>query len=218
MEYQGIIDSTLFRGFTKPEAARVLDAAKPQAHAFKGGDVLWRQGDKVTGIGVLTEGTLLGRRYLPDGKALVARVYNAPIPFNLEAAVSRRRTTPTSVEAQTAGTYHWLPMRSLFENQDIDERTVRRLHQNILAQIADDAIRFLNRSDILTQRTVRERVLMYFEILRAKQGSEVRTNMTQEALAGYLGVDRSSLSWELNEMRREGLIAYKRNRYMLLYD
>ena len=41
-------------------------------------------------------------------------------------------------------------------------------------------------------------------------------DLTQTALADYLGVDRSAMCSELSRMRREGLIEYEKNRFVLI--
>ena len=39
--------------------------------------------------------------------------------------------------------------------------------------------------------------------------------MSSEQLADYLGVDRSALSGELSKMRREGILEYRKNAFVL---
>jgi hypothetical protein len=68
----------------------------------------------------------------------------------------------------------------------------------------------MKRTDILSRRTIRERVTLFLNVLREISGDEVDIGMTQEKLAQYLCVDRSSLSEELNIMRREGLIDFRK--------
>ena len=68
-----------------------------------------------------------------------------------------------------------------------------------------------------TQRTTREKLLSYLSRQAMAAGSGHFTiPYDRQALADYLGVDRSALSREMARMAREGLFAYDRNDFRLL--
>jgi CRP-like cAMP-binding protein len=46
----------------------------------------------------------------------------------------------------------------------------------------------------------------------------VNIGMNQEELAQYLCVDRSSLSFELNKMRKEGILDFRKKTYTLMFQ
>lgn len=200
----------MFAGIGTGEAEGLIKAAKPSYHGFQRGETLWREGEVVDGLGVLESGTLLCRRYHSDGRALLMRLFEPGDIINVEAAVSRRRTSPTFVTAAMDGGYIRFSCSGLFENPGIPQGTLRTIHANLLACLADEAIRFIKRTDMLSQRTIRGRVTTFLNVLRENQGDEIDIGMNQEELAQYLFVDRSSLSEELNKMRREGLIDFKK--------
>ncbi|MDR1797126.1 MAG: Crp/Fnr family transcriptional regulator [Clostridiales Family XIII bacterium] len=209
--------SYLFSSLSDHDVGLVLAAAKPSTRAFRRGDVIWREGAVMDGLGVLEEGVLLFQRYHTDGKIQLARIHTPPDILNLEASVSRKKTSPATVAAATDGAYIWFTHAGLFDNRAIPERTQRKILMNLLSYLADDCIRFMNKSDILSRRTVRERAMLFLGVLRAKQGDTVDTGMTQEEFAQYLCVDRSTLSNELNKMRKEGLIDFRGRKYTLHY-
>ena len=192
--------------------------AKPIDRIFKRDDTIWHEGDIVDGFGLIETGTLLCHRYHTDGKVQLARLFVPGDIINIETAVSNKRTSPYFVVAATAGNYIWFPSAVIFGNNALLPNIVCRLQANLLANLADDMIRFMKKSDILSQRTVRGRIKMYLNILREQFGNEVEIGMNQEEFAQYLCVDRSSLSEELNKMRREGLIDFKKKRFSLLFD
>ena len=213
-----LLESKLFTGLEEDVIKDIVRVANPVARHFQRGDTLWHEGDVVDGIGLLESGTLFCQRYHSDGKLQLVRLFVPNDVLNVEAAVSRRRTSPTSVVAPSAGSYLWFPNAGLLDNPAIPAEAMRTMHVNLLAYLADDAIRFIKKSDILSRRTVRDRVKMYLNVLREQHGDEVDIGMTQEELAQFLCVDRSSLSEELNKMRRDGLIDFQRKRFKLFFD
>ena len=67
-------------------------------------------------------------------------------------------------------------------------------------------------------KTLRGKLLMYFEYLRVKTGSEreVIIPTTFERLSSYLGADRSALMREIRRMNDDGVISSKGKRVIIL--
>ena len=74
------------------------------------------------------------------------------------------------------------------------------------------------RIQILTKKTIRNRLLEYFSIAKTKSGSNnIYLPFSFMALADYLGVDRSAMSRELSYLKEEGFIEIKGKRIKLTY-
>lgn len=83
--------------------------------------------------------------------------------------------------------------------------------------MASDNIRKMHKIEILAERGLRNRILMYLEILHRKSGTDtVSVKMSREQLAQYLCVNRSALSNELNKMKREKIIDFERDQFRFL--
>ncbi|MBO5182816.1 MAG: Crp/Fnr family transcriptional regulator [Bacilli bacterium] len=89
---------------------------------------------------------------------------------------------------------------------------------NMLQMLAHKVSNMNNRIDILTKKTIREKLLEYFKIQEKENLSKsfyLKFNYTE--LADYLGVDRSALMREIKNLKIEGFIETKLNRIKLLY-
>ena len=74
------------------------------------------------------------------------------------------------------------------------------------------------RIQILTKKTIRNRLLEYFSIAKTRNGSNnIYLPFSFLALADYLGVDRSAMSRELGYLKEEGFIEIKGKRIILKY-
>lgn len=74
------------------------------------------------------------------------------------------------------------------------------------------------RIEILTKKTIRNKLLEYFKIVSKKHGSKyiyLPFNFTD--LADYLAIDRSAMSRELKYLKEEGFIEIKGKRITILY-
>ena len=72
------------------------------------------------------------------------------------------------------------------------------------------------RLDILSRKTIRERILVYFFKKLNKNSNVIKMPHTLTQLAEYLNVTRPALSTEFNKMEKEGIIRRKENNYIEL--
>lgn len=88
-----------------------------------------------------------------------------------------------------------------------------------LMQIMAERIKMGNeRIEILTNKTIRNKLLAYFKIMSLKNGSKIiYLPFSFTTLAGYLAVDRAAMQRELKNLKDEGLIEIKEKRIKLLY-
>ena len=90
--------------------------------------------------------------------------------------------------------------------------------KNLLAIITSRIEEKNERIEILTKKSIRNKLLEYFSIVSKKHGSRyiyLPFNFTD--LADYLAVDRSAMSRELKYLKEEGFIEVKGKRITLLY-
>lgn len=74
------------------------------------------------------------------------------------------------------------------------------------------------RIEILTKKTIRNKLLEYFRIVSSKNNSRnIYLPFTFTDLADYLAIDRSAMTRELKCLKEEGFIEIKNKRITLLY-
>lgn len=91
--------------------------------------------------------------------------------------------------------------------------------KNLLTIIMEDMKKTTERLEILTRKTIRNRLLEYFNISLKNSGTKhiyLPFNFTD--LAHYLAVDRSAMMRELKYMKEERIIEIKGKRITLLTD
>jgi CRP-like cAMP-binding protein len=206
----------LFKDFTDREFSRIRPWVGFRAQDFERGALLTHQGDAVTDIGILLRGSLFSEKYHIDGKAQIIRTFSPGSVINAEAAASSFGTAPTAIAASRSGRVVWAPYKDLLHNANIPPELRERLYNRLLEIMADDNIRLMYKSDVLSVRTVRGRIMAHLSIISEKRGSRaINLGMNQEEFARYLCVDRSSLSEELNKLRRAGLLDFNKKNYTL---
>lgn len=92
------------------------------------------------------------------------------------------------------------------------------LVSNLLELVLNNAISQNTRIEILSKRSIREKLLSYFNILSKKAYSKnIVLPFSLTNLADYLSVDRSAMMREIKNLIDEGFISKNKNKIKLLY-
>lgn len=90
--------------------------------------------------------------------------------------------------------------------------------RNLLLFMTDIIEEKNQRIEILTKKSIRNKILEYFKFLEKKNGYKsfiLPISFTE--LADYLAIDRSAMSRELKNLKEEGFIKIKNKKVTLLY-
>ena len=92
----------------------------------------------------------------------------------------------------------------------------RRLLINLTQILAGKNLFLTKKMEHLTQRTTRQKLLSYLSDVQRRAGSAAfDIPFDRQELADFLAVDRSAMSAELSKLRREGVLEYRKNHFLL---
>lgn len=89
--------------------------------------------------------------------------------------------------------------------------------KNIISILYKKIREFNNRIEILTNKSIRDKLLAYFKIMNSNNTNIINLPFNFSNLADYLAVNRSAMSRELKALKDEGIIDVKGKRIKLLY-
>ena len=93
------------------------------------------------------------------------------------------------------------------------------LVQNMLRLMSDKAQSLSQRVDVLSRRSIREKLLCYFHQLAEKEGSDsFLLPFSLSTLADYIATDRSAMMRELKRLREEGVLQSDGRKFKLLME
>ena len=93
-----------------------------------------------------------------------------------------------------------------------------KLVENTLDILSEKIVNNNERIEILAKRTIREKLLAYFDIMSKKKLSKTFTiPFTYTDLADYLGIDRSAMQRELKNLKEDNIIKTNNKKITLTY-
>ena len=210
-------DAPLFRGIPAEEVDAMLPCLGASRRAYRRGERVMRAGEVATRMGVLLEGRL--HVEMPDawGNVSVLESVGPGEPFAVAYACGKEGVLDVDVVADADSTVATLEAARVLHPCERQCACHGALVRNLLVSMANKNIAMNRRAMAMAPKTVRGKILAYLSVQQTVAGTpEFAIPFTQEKLASYLGVDRSTLSAELSALRKEGVIDYKGRTFRLM--
>lgn len=181
--------------------------------SYDKGSIIFHSGDVVNKIGIVINGAVNIERVDIEGRrSIISNVSRLGI-FGESYALSKAKMMVDAVAS--------LDSDILFIDVDVLERErekswAYKIRDAMLRVSAEKNIVLSNRIFCSSAKTIREKVDSYLSFESIKNNSnDFYIPFDREELADYLSVDRSALSKELGRMKREGLIEFRKNHFIL---
>ena len=102
---------------------------------------------------------------------------------------------------------------------DTKDYTYNQFMKNLFVALNENLESKNERIQILSKRSIRDKLLEYFNIMSTKSGSRtIYLPFNFSDLANYLAIDRSAMTRELGYLKEEGFISTKGKKITLLYN
>ena len=139
-------------------------------------------------------------------------IFDTGTIFGMEVAVSKTKKAAVDYISNEESVVVFVSTHSIERSTYSEE-----INRAIIFMLSDSNIKMAHKVEILAERGLRDRIMVYLNVLRSKAGGNTVTiKMSREQLAQFLCVNRSALSNELNKMKREGIIDFKGSRFTIL--
>ena len=123
---------------------------------------------------------------------------------------------PVSVIAETASTVLILNCQRIMTVCSSSCGFHSRLIRNLLAIVASKTIQLNQKLELLSHRSIRERLMHYLlGCAKKTDASQFTIPYDRQQLADYLCVERSALSAEISKLQKEGILESRRSWFLL---
>ena len=216
LEYSMILRSVkLFDGIVDADLEIMLGCIDAKTKAYRKGRIVLLAGDKPSHIGIVLKGQLHIVREDYDGNRSIIAVLTQGDVFAEALCFAGVQESPVSVTAGQDSTVILLSYERILQTCPNSCAFHRDLIRNILSLVASKNLQLQSHMEILSAKSIRAKVMLFFESFAAKRGREITIPLNREEMADYLCVERSALSHELARMKRDGLIDYQKNKFLL---
>ena len=206
----------IFAGVGYDEIVSMLSCIGARLKTYKKGEYVFRQGEHITDITVLLDGSLhiqkddyWGNRSIL-GEISVGEMFGEAYAYDSGAMLN-------DVVAVEDSVVIFLDVKRILTSCSNACRFHSIVVQNLFFAISEKNRKLVQKIGHMSKRTTREKLISYLSEQAKKQNSANFTiPFNRQQLADFLSVDRSAMSNELCKMRDEGLLEFEKNKFRLL--
>ena len=200
-----IIKTNLFENIDKKEIPDILENFKSQKKSCDKGNIIIDTGDKVESIYIILNGKIEISKEYDDTRKNIVNILESGEIFAEAIALSTNKISPITAVSLSKSELIKINVKNIFDNNLKNNKNI--FIENLL-KIISDKNKFLSiKNDILSQKSLRSKIILYLKYMSNMQKSKkITVPYSRDKLAEFISADRSALSRELNRLAKEKII------------
>ena len=217
LDLQQLAQYPLFAGIREMDLPAMLSCMGSFQKSYRKDEVILLESNEVRNVGVILSGVVhMVKEDIEGSQTLLVAMKSGEL-FGESFSCGSHLNARVSFLAAAPCVVLFLPFYKIIHSCKLSCTFHHRLIENMLRLIGDKNVQLMQKIDIISRRTLREKILAYLHLQAAQQHSRQFTvPLGRLALAEYLCADRSALTRELAAMQHDGLIRYEKNHFELL--
>lgn len=217
-KYLNILENTdIFKGIPEHAILSITQSGACYLKSYTAGADIYECGQPIYYAGIILEGEIDVIHASANGhENIVNRFFKGSL-IGISYACMEAANTFNHFRSITDSKILFINMRLILKERYCKCDHCFQLMENLMSSLALNNIRLNHKIQVLSQHTLRKKILTYFELLADRNSSrEFTLPFNREQLASYLGSERSSLCRELSKLADEKWIEIDKNRIRLL--
>ncbi len=209
----------LFRGIPKEDMEHLLGCLGVYEKHYKKSQFIMLQEESLKSVGFILKGRVHMVKEDLWGNSTILAVMKEKEIFGEAFVCGSSAVTTVACQAAEDSTILFLPFHKITHTCSHVCGFHQKLIENMVTLIADKNVQLMEKIEITSKKTIREKIAVYLTNQSLQADSRYFTfPLGRIELAEYLCTDRSALTRELNNMKEQGLIDYERNTFRLLKE
>lgn len=208
----------LFDEISEQNFLKLKECLKAVKKSYLKDEIIFDYGDKLSAVGYVLSGKV---RILKDdfenNKVLIAEVEKTQT-FAEALVCAGIKKSPVTVIAAEDSEILFIDFQKILGVCASSCPFHKQLIENIIKIIANKNLFLNSRIELLSKKSLKERIMFYLKSQKEKQNKEIfEIPFSREKMAQYLAVDRSALSRELCRMKSANLLDFHKNSFRIFF-
>ncbi|MGL5258908.1 MAG: Crp/Fnr family transcriptional regulator [Lachnospiraceae bacterium] len=212
-----ISDSALFKNIKITELYPMLKCLGCYIKTYKKGEYISLENEQVKSIGLVLNGTVHMIKEDIWGNTTILAYIESKQLFGETFTCGSDDLSSVTFYASTEIKVLFMAFERVMHSCSLTCIFHHKLIENMVMLIADKNKHLLEKLEIISKKTLREKILAYLSLQAQRHNTTYfEIPFDRYELANYLCADRSALSRELSTMKNEGIIDYEKNLFRIL--
>lgn len=210
-------ETLLFDGICESECSRMLTCMSAQQKSFRAEEELYSYDMPQKLVGILISGQACVVRYEYNGaRTILEHLYPKSI-FGQKLSFTPNDNSCIAVVAQEPCQVLFIDYQHITQSCHNACACHTQLIRNMLTLLSDKTRALSERVEVLSQRSIREKLLCYFtQLATGANSSCFELPFSMMDFADFLSINRSAMMREIGKMKDEGLIQVNKRTITLL--
>lgn len=214
---EDLAQTSLFSGIEPEEIAGLLDCINARRVKYAKGEFIIEEGSMVYDFGVMLSGRGHSIKWDGNDRVFIITLLEKGSEIGVMLAASLEHKSSVSVQALEDVEVLLISFDNIFSRCKKACSQHDKLLRNYINIVAEKGLVLHERIACLLRPTVRDKVMAYLVRISSEQQSRTFSiPINRNVMAEYLNIERSALSRELSNMKKDGLIDYHKNTFRLI--
>ena len=207
----------LFAHIEHADLSAMLGCLGAKAIALGKNETVFAEGDAIYQLGIVLSGAVqIVKNDFFGNRSIVASIGPGQL-FGESFACANVPALPVSVVTSEESEIMLIDCRRITRSCSNACAFHSQIVLNLLQVVAQKNLLFNRKMEILSRRSTRDKLMTYLmEEAKKSRSREFTIPFDRQALADYLGVERSALSAEISKLKKDGILDSERSRFVLL--
>ena len=211
-----LTSSPIFNGVESKDREALLSCLKIYSRAYRKGEYIRLEHDNIQDVGIVLKGTVHMLKEDVWGHQTLLAYMGPGELFGETFALLHEQASHVSFLAAAETKVLFLPADRVLNPCKNHCPFHETLSRNFLLLLGKKNLRLMEKIEISSKSSLREKILAYLSIQAQKQGSKyIKIPLNRTEMASYLHANRSAMTRELADMQAEGLIEFDRNTFVI---
>ncbi|MBO8435305.1 MAG: Crp/Fnr family transcriptional regulator [Tyzzerella sp.] len=207
----------LFNNIKKEDLKNVLGCSYIAYKTFSKGDYLAMTDDEIHYIGIICKGSVqMIKEDYWGNKTILLHMHTGEVfgeTFVCSASFLSQVSFITTEKTEIMFLDYYKVMHTCSSSCPHHNKLI----SNMLRCIGEKNIKLMEKVEVVSKKTLRDKIMTYLAIEAKNQGNnEFTIQFSRIELSEYLCADRSAVTRELASMRDDGLIEFEKNLFKIL--
>lgn len=211
--FQSLSKSVLFQGMEESRIKEVLELVPYRIKNYENDNIIAIEGDDCHSLGIVLQGNIEIHKSFPSGQLVTINHFSAGNIFGEALVFSGSHSYPATIISNGPSKIMYLKRDIIIKLMTSDEKILN----NFMGVLSNRILMLNDRITNLSLDTLRKKISNIILMQYKKQKSlNIILPHSRKKMAQILNIPRPSFSRELINMKKEGLIDFKKNRIRIL--
>lgn len=200
-----ILSTDLFNGFSKDGLIHLFKSSSYRLTKYEKGQIIHIQNELCESMDMILEGKLSVQKIDEGGNVLKVAVFSGGDILGANLLFSNSNSYPMTIVSESKTVILHIYKELILE---LSQKNINFM-ASLLTVISNKTLVLTDKIDAISLKTIRQRINDFLKYeYHVQKSNVIKLNISKKDLAERLGIQRTSLSRELNKMRKDGLIDY----------